>query len=452
MMNPSSFAVQWDNIREILSRPANGIRPAEYSILAQLFAWGDLAFAERFINYLVDEVHGPTTQPPFMGVQYRGWGDATSTFAFCPDKIANIQRHIDAGIIFGIALQMEPDLDADLVDEFRLATYTLMERSALLSVLASLPNGTGGNSSAQTRWPDLLVGNRDRSNSPISLSTRYFDGDPGVNVSFMAAEMQWMLPDSPPSVQPVALPPRSREIGITQAASHAGADSLLRYLSVNEFVMRYEFDMGVHLSKIGGSMTVSTVTSFIPDIIRAAGMAVSAPAVKSATLAYYGFDYISGISGEIERARQIQEDFMTMGDNWEMGTMMIIFRMTAVIVSEAGTNPVVHSWPSPDTRDGLTAFNNIINQRDGTNDGFNLSLEDIIQNPNLLYNAFRELSIWERREVYVEIDRVRDERIDAEIKAAQENEEAEAAERARRERERRGATPEYDPNKRLVID
>jgi len=158
LMNPDSFAPAWAGIQNILSRPASDITVSEYGILAHFFIMTacDIPATERFLNYLARPLDFTVYNPrgPGIGVwgdQYTPWTGLSPDqmiFGFDSEIVGNIKAVIDVSIALWLDVHVELlwgneiSLNDPICEALTRDRRTMQERSALLSEVLRLPNGS----------------------------------------------------------------------------------------------------------------------------------------------------------------------------------------------------------------------------------------------------------------------------------------------------------------------
>jgi len=132
------YPVTWDDVRNILSQPANNITPNQYDLLTQIFVTihDDVGATERFLNYLSTPIE------ILCGVdvrQVRG----KDMYIICQDKVMQMQMRIENTLAFELDTQFEfirqgTSVRDTIIKAICAQRRILMERSALLTVVSDM--------------------------------------------------------------------------------------------------------------------------------------------------------------------------------------------------------------------------------------------------------------------------------------------------------------------------
>ena len=131
-LNPTAFQGTWNNIREILSRPAEKISQIEFSQMAWVLTLRGFErpeAVERFLNYLVDPVMPMANENPM---------NVAGLFTVCERKIAGIRGFLEVEALRLVDEQKGLIRNSPAWTDLNDQIGRMIQSSVMLSVVADL--------------------------------------------------------------------------------------------------------------------------------------------------------------------------------------------------------------------------------------------------------------------------------------------------------------------------
>jgi len=332
LMNPDSFDPSWREVREILSRPHNRISELEYSSLAWFFTLlTEIEGQVQFLNYLAEPFQG-SFFPARPGPDFP-W-DSTP-FTVCSRKIANIQIFLAYGIATNIELQMDLHHLSSDYERLELERQDMMQRFALLSVIASVEfNPNAGTSSTH-----VFVGN---ASGPFSLRQAGAD----IQLTFTQSEV---LP-STNSLMSVDI--QERNVRISTALDSGVLAAYAVNTAGTTTRTRHVFDEAAFLRE--------AVISTVSGILTAAAWRQSGrPDAMRHVL-----NILNAADSASTRARGVINDIDMVVEHAILSHYIQDFFLEGITITEIEIGvvhaPQILKWPSPYTHGSMVALNGVI--------------------------------------------------------------------------------------------
>ena len=395
LMNPTSFAWEWEMFERILSRPAAEINNASFAMLAWFYQKQGVEGQERFLNLFPERVELAGVRNPY----------GLDAFTICPDKVAGVKWFLDAGV--NTLLHAQSNLPRGSAEYEALVEerHRLMQLSGLLSAIdaitdsAAMHVGSGLNVNAQQRvlldvGADSLIQLADNGlggftltfsrgvieNTPEALDMNFTTMTPVLNPESVLPrnerENRWQtnVSDILPST-----------ITVSTVLSGAGLDRENTVATAEHFYLLYQFNLWEHVAR-------ETIGVGVGALPLPAGASI-------------GIDFarlFTSIGPAREQAQSIQSDFVAFKDNMIFGDFQSDFYFEGVIVLEEGKLPIIVSYPTLQTQDALWALNGVLmrNSSDLSVIAMNpdsitqplYSWADFMQNPGEVFNAYATLN------------------------------------------------------------
>jgi hypothetical protein len=329
----------WDNIAEILDKPAGLITEAEYLALAMAFLFMDLEDSQRFVMLMADrsdrEPYGP-------------WAQDETYWDYDPEKVDRIKWYVDL-IIYNTAYALEFDeLTEEQAQLLRDKWKEMMPHSSLLGTLSGLRGLTGTDDTG----PWITLDPSDNSYDYCVLRLHH-------------ARDVIVIDDHsvPPTLRTSYLPFYETTLTVSAARTdNQHYHQVTTDYDLEYFRRKYSgslLDIANTVAFYGVDQAVSMATGWLVGEFLE-GTPVGFPIKLGKFLLDKTLDFIIGR----QQANRDMRDIETHIDKDNLTSLLLDFQIATVVTSDGSLRQGFAFYPTPDTR-RMVAGLNVLVAREG---------------------------------------------------------------------------------------
>jgi len=324
-----------------------------------LFA-DDFEGLTQFINAMASPV-GSISDISFIPADLAGILSPDAVmWAFCPNKIGNIQQHIEGAIAHILASQVAVG-QGPLYDAYTDQFLKLAEGSAILSVVGGLTPVTWSASGGSIQASQQIVAIGDANGPGLVLEP--FNGPHHSGTQVTVQTISWVVNggSQASSMIPSAGPGNSVHVGNLQNSNIIISQGL-QWSYVGNVAQKNAVKFWGD-EKAGGAISV-----FTNGLIEfGAGQIISTLPVLDGAISF-----VQGATGVISDTAQHQQQVNNVTatlNTWAAGNLCQNLHINGVVVSDGSANQQIFKWPSSTTQGqldhyGLT-WDNVVNDVGG---------------------------------------------------------------------------------------
>jgi len=366
--NPPNWEPNWVLIEAMLGKPYEQWTDAMGVALSMVYV--SFLFAEdtegltQFINAMATPV-GVFTDISFIPADLEGILSPDAVmWAFCPNKIGNIQQHIEGAISHILARQIEMGDDHPLYPVYTQQFLTLAQGSATLSVVGGLTPVTWSAPSGPGQWSmqasQQIVAIGDVNGPGLVLEP--FNGPHHSGIQVSVQTIPWVVNagSQASSMIPSAGPGNSVHVGNLQNSNIIISQGLYPQYVGNVAQMNAVQFWGDQ--NAGGAIAV-----FADGLVEfgASQIISTLPVVDGA------ISFVQGAAGVINNTAQHQQQVNNVTatlDNWGDGNLCNNLHLNGVVVFDGSANQQIFKWPTSTTPGQL--------------DHYGLTWDSVVDDPN----------------------------------------------------------------------